>query len=108
MKTPYLQPRADFLSQYVRRVVDAEFDELLPALPAIVLDGPKAVGKTSTALQRAATVRRLDDPAQRRIAEASPASVLHGARPVLLDERQRVPAVWDAVRRCLGHDGRAR
>lgn len=86
---------------YLRRVVDGELDELLPALPAISLEGAKGVGKTETALQRAATVYRLDDPAQQAIAEADPQQLLRGERPILLDEWQRVPAIWDAVRRAV-------
>ena len=86
---------------YLRRIVDSELDELVPALPAIALEGAKGVGKTETALQRAATVHRLDDPAQRVIAEAAPGRLLEGTRPVLLDEWQRVPPVWDGVRRAV-------
>lgn len=96
-------PRS-FTSGYVPRVIDGELDRLLPALPAIFLDGPKGVGKTSTCLQRAATVRRLDKPAQRAIAEADPDAALAGDTPVLLDEWQRVPAVWDAVKRHVDSD----
>jgi predicted AAA+ superfamily ATPase len=92
------------MTDYLRRVVDAELDELMPALPAIVLDGPKGVGKTATARRRAASIHVLDDPAQRAIAEADPATVLSGAAPVLIDEWQRVPSVWDAVRRAVDHD----
>lgn len=86
---------------YLRRVVDVELDELAPSLPAIALEGAKGVGKTETALQRAATVHRLDDPAQRAIAQAAPDRLLDGPRPVLLDEWQRVPPVWDGVRRAV-------
>ena len=86
---------------YLRRVVDRELDELVPALPAIALEGAKGVGKTETALRRAATVHRLDDPAQRAIAEAAPSRLLEGDRPVLLDEWQRVPPLWDGVRRAV-------
>ena len=86
---------------YLRRVVDDELDELAPSLPAIAIEGAKGVGKTETALQRAVTVHRLDDPAQRAIAQAAPDRILDGPRPVLLDEWQRVPSVWDGVRRAV-------
>lgn len=92
--------------KYLPRVVDAELDELLARLPAIAIDGAKGVGKTSTALRRARTARRLDDPAQRALAQADPARVLDGQPPVLLDEWQRVPAVWDFVRRAVDEDRR--
>jgi predicted AAA+ superfamily ATPase len=84
---------------YLRRTIDDELDELVGALPALALEGPKGVGKTATAQRRAATIVRLDEPAQRQIAEAEPGRVLAGEGPVLLDEWQHVPALWDAVRR---------
>jgi uncharacterized protein len=89
---------------YVRRVIDDELDELLSGLPAVTIEGPKAVGKTETAMQRAATVRRLDDQAQALLARADPARAVSGNPPVLLDEWQRVPEVWDAVRRSVDED----
>jgi hypothetical protein len=52
------------LLAYIRRVVDGELDSLMTALPAIALEGPKAIGKTQTAVQRSATIHRLDDAAQ--------------------------------------------
>jgi uncharacterized protein len=84
---------------YSPRLVDTELDELLRGLPAIALEGPKGVGKTATAERRANTVFRLDVPAQRQIAEADPDAILGGEPPILVDEWQHVPAVWDAIRR---------
>lgn len=89
------------MTDYLPRTVDAELDELLASLPALALEGPKGVGKTATARRRARTVVELDDPAQHAIAKADPTAVLTGTPPVLLDEWQRVPAVWDAVRRAV-------
>jgi len=89
---------------YIRRVIDDELDDLLTGLPAVTVEGPKAVGKTETALQRAETVRRFDDPAQASVARADPTRAVSGSPPVLLDEWQRVPEVWDAVRRAVDSD----
>lgn len=91
----------DFGTGYVRRVVDDELDAVLPQLPAVMLDGPKGVGKTETALRRAETVWRLDDLAHLAIVEADPSIVVADTAPVLLDEWQRFPAVWDAVKRAV-------
>ncbi len=91
---------------YIRRVIDEELDELLGGLPAVSVEGPKAVGKTETAIQRAKTVRRFDDPAQASVARADPARAVTGDPPVLLDEWQRVPEVWDAVRRSVDAEPR--
>lgn len=89
---------------YNRRIIDDELDELLPALPAIAIEGPKAVGKTETAVQRARTVRRLDDRDQADLVRADPKRATSGVPPVLLDEWQRVPETWDAVRRAVDTD----
>jgi hypothetical protein len=96
--------RHDFRVRYVRRVVDEVLDGLLPALPAVLLDGPKAVGKTATALQRSTTVWRLSRPAQASVVSADPQQALDGPPPVLLDEYQRVPALFDAVREAVDED----
>ncbi|GAB3251785.1 ATP-binding protein [Arthrobacter pigmenti] len=84
---------------YIERTVDRELDELLPVAPAIALDGPKGVGKTGTARRRVDTTWFLDDPAQREVARADfdLASVPPGS--ILLDEWQKLPQVWDSVRR---------
>jgi len=89
---------------YRTRVVDGELDELLPGLPAISLDGPKGVGKTATAVRRAGTVFGLDDPAQCELLRADPGRLDRSPAPVLIDEWQREPAVWDLVRRSVDRD----
>lgn len=89
---------------YRRRVVDDELDELLPGLAAISLEGPKGVGKTATALTRAATVHRLDDIGHRQILEADPGRLDRGPTPILVDEWQRWQPSWDIVRRSVDTD----
>lgn len=89
------------METYLRRVIDSELDELLPGLPAIALEGPKGVGKTVTAMRRATTVHRLDDPTERAVLLASPRRIVDGTPPILVDEWQRYPASWDLVRRAV-------
>ena len=86
---------------YRPRIIDEELDELLPGLPAIAIAGPKAVGKTVTAARRAATVYRLDQESQRSIIEGDTSQVVEGEPPILIDEWQRVPPVFDRVRRAV-------
>ncbi len=93
-----------FLRGYQRRIVDAELDQLLPHLPAILLDGPKGVGKTSTATQRCASERRLDHEATRVVVAADPTVIANDPRPLLLDEWHLVRPVWDVVRRLVDAD----
>lgn len=88
-------------SKYRRRAVDDLLDALQPTLPAIAIEGPRAVGKTTTALQRAATVHRLDDPATLELARSEPSRLISGETPILLDEWQRHPETWDVVRRAV-------
>lgn len=73
----------------------------MAGLPAIALEGPKAVGKTATALRRAATVYSMDDEDERSIAQADPSRLLEGEPPVLIDEWQRLPESFDRVRRAV-------
>jgi len=85
--------------KYRPRVVDEALRGRLRATGAVLLEGPKACGKTSTARQQAASEVRLDaDLAMRRAGLAEPSILLQGPTPRLIDEWQRVPAVWDAVR----------
>lgn len=86
---------------YLVRAIDSDLDELREQAPAVAIDGPKGVGKTDTAWRRANHVWLLDDPAQRRLAEADFqfASVPTGT--LLIDEWQQAPSVWDAVRRSV-------
>lgn len=86
---------------YTPRVVETEIDELMSGLAAVALEGPKGVGKTATAERRATTIYRMDDDAQRQLVSASPKVALQAAPPVLIDEWQRLPQVWDAVRRSV-------
>lgn len=86
---------------YRRRILDDELDSLLQGLPAVAIEGAKAVGKTATASQRAPIMFQLDDPAQRAIAEADLDRLVSGSVPALIDEWQHVPAVWDRVRRAV-------
>ncbi len=96
----------DFMSGYAHRVVDDELDELFDQLPAVLLDGPKGVGKTATARQWGPVEWSLDDRDQRAVVEADPRIVIGSGKgkPVLVDEWQRVPAVFDAVRRAVDAD----
>ena len=80
---------------------------LLAELPAVMLIGARATGKTTTAKRHAATVVRLDRDAESAAFRADPDSALRGlAEPVLLDEWQEVPTVLGAVKRSVDDDAR--
>lgn len=89
--------------KYLPRSIDAVLDAYLAGLAAVALEGPKGVGKTATAVRRARTVWSLDDPAQQAVIAAHPSQALSDP-PVLIDEWQLAPSVWDAVRRAVDGD----
>ena len=87
---------------YHSRVVDRELEARLEATGAVVIEGPRACGKTTTAQQIAASEVRLDvDDVARRLASLEPARVLIGGVPRLIDEWQLEPAIWNHVRRAV-------
>ena len=83
---------------YRRRVLDATLDDFLSSFSAIALEGAKGVGKTAMARQRAATEFKLDEPGSLAVVQADHQRVLRADPPVLIDEWQRHPPIWDAVR----------
>ena len=95
---------SDFRHGYVRRVVDAQLDALLPQLPALLLDGPKAVGKTATAEQRARTVWSLHRPAVAAAVAADPIAAIEADPLVLVDAYQRVEPLWEEVKDSVDRD----
>ncbi|WP_375001732.1 ATP-binding protein [Aeromicrobium sp. CTD01-1L150] len=86
-------------------MIDDVIDDLFPDLAAIALEGAKGVGKTATGSQRATTVLSLDRPGQREIVAADLDYITQVPQPVLIDEWQLEPSVWDRVRRAVDSDG---
>jgi predicted AAA+ superfamily ATPase len=87
---------------YLHRVVDGLFDDLFGQVAAIMITGPRGCGKTTTAMRRAASLVRLDDPLQALAFRAAPDLVLaENQEPVLIDEWQEVPEVLGAVKRAV-------
>ena len=87
---------------YRPRICDAELDHRLQVAGAVVIEGPRACGKTATARQAAASEVLLDvDKDARRSAAIDPKLVLAGDAPRLIDEWQIEPALWNHVRRTV-------
>lgn len=89
---------------YRRRIIDETLDALFPHLAAIALEGAKGVGKTATATQRASTVLSLNDPNEHAALAGNLDLVTQVPPPVLIDEWQLQPSVWDRVRRAVDDD----
>ena len=92
---------------YIARLLDVRISALLTALPALLITGPRAAGKTTTARRHASTVIRLDREAEAAAFRADPDAALRGHRePLLLDEWQTVPSVLGAIKRAIDDDPR--
>ena len=93
---------------YRPRLADAALDDLLRAVGAVVIEGPRGCGKTATARHAAASevLLDIDDPA-RAAGLLEPGLLLDGDRPRLIDEWQLVPAVWNQVRHAVDAGGGA-
>lgn len=90
------------LQNYLPRIMDAKIEEYLKTFGAVCVEGSKWCGKTWTSLFHSNSKIFIGDPAgnfqNRRLAEMSPALILEGEKPRLIDEWQEVPPIWDAVR----------
>lgn len=93
---------------YRPRLIEDRLDTLMRAFGCVEINGPKWCGKTWTALSRAASVTKLDEPSEREAAEIDPSLALIGETPHLVDEWQEVPEVWDAARRYVDSSGNQR
>ncbi|MBI5477646.1 MAG: ATP-binding protein [Deltaproteobacteria bacterium] len=92
---------------YQPRLIDGLIATLLGELPALLVVGPRASGKTTTAARHARTIVRLDREAEAVAVRADPDAVLRTLpEPVLLDEWQLVPGVLGAVKRAVDADPR--
>jgi len=85
--------------QYRSRVVDAVVAEALATAGAVLVEGPRACGKTMTCVNAAASCAFLDDPDVEQLLSIAPKSLLEGEAPRLLDEWQLAPQLWNLVRR---------
>lgn len=87
---------------YSPRIMDTQLKEALGVLGAVVIEGPRACGKTSTALQFSNSSVLFDtDENAKELANQSPQSLLEGETPRLFDEWQLAPVIWNHVRRAV-------
>lgn len=90
------------MDKYIGRCIDRLVKRDLGIFGAVLIQGPKWCGKTTTAQRFAASSLSLSDPAggfaARQLAELDPAQAVAGPTPRLIDEWQEVPKIWDAAR----------
>lgn len=88
--------------EYIKRYVDDELKDILECMGAVLIVGPKWCGKTTTATQFVKTIIELQHPTLGKsyieLADVDPLLLLDGEKPLLIDEWQMAPELWDAVR----------
>lgn len=90
------------LDLYKNRIVEKQIDEYMSTFGAICIEGPKWCGKTWTATFKSKEQFFLLDPSNnfsnKKLAEISPTSILLRDKPLLVDEWQEVPSIWDTIK----------
>lgn len=90
------------MKEYNYRIVDSLLQDKLEAKGAVLIEGPKWCGKTTTASQKAASILHMDNPTEKEqnlaLAKLNPLRLLKGAAPRLIDEWQIAPTLWDSIR----------
>lgn len=94
---------------YKKRIIDKEIEKQLLTIGAIVIRGPKWCGKTTTAKQFSNSMISLQDPDNadryKEIAENKVSILLKGEKPLLIDEWQEIPKIWNGVRYNIDEEG---
>ena len=97
------------MKNYRKRIADDILKRKLEGKGAVLIEGPKWCGKTTTAEQIAASILYMDDPEKKEqnitMSELNPKRLLKGAAPRLIDEWQLAPKLWDAIRFEVDHRG---
>ncbi|MBQ9641619.1 MAG: ATP-binding protein [Bacteroidaceae bacterium] len=97
------------MKKYKKRIADGILKNKLEGMGAVLIEGPKWCGKTTTAEQHARSIVYMDDSGEGtdwvQLANINPAGVLAGDTPRLIDEWQMAPKLWDAVRYQVDHRG---
>ena len=95
------------MKDYKKRRADRILKNKLEGKGAILIEGPKWCGKTTTAEQLASSVLYMDDPQRKNqnimMSEINPGRLLQGSTPRLIDEWQLAPKLWDAIRFEVDH-----
>ena len=95
------------MDTYRKRIADEILKRKLAGKGAVLIEGPKWCGKTTTAEQMASSVIYMDEPSRKEqniaLSELNPKLLLNGANPRLIDEWQLAPKLWDAIRFEVDH-----
>ena len=95
---------------YLPRIVDKEIDELMEIMGAILIEGCKWCGKSTTGFHHAKSIIEFQNPDSKQeydeIKNTKPSLFLNGEKPRMFDEWQMYPVVWDSIRTDVDHSGK--
>lgn len=95
--------------KYLSRVVDSEISELMEIMGAVLIEGCKWCGKSTTGSYHAKSIIEFQNPDRRQefddIKNTKPSLFLNGDKPRMFDEWQMYPVVWDSIRTDVDHSG---
>lgn len=95
--------------KYLPRIVDSEIDELMQIMGAVLIEGCKWCGKSTTGSYHAKSIIEFQNPDRKQeydeIRNTKPSLFLNGEKPRMFDEWQMYPVVWDSVRTDVDHTG---
>ena len=97
------------MKRYIPRIIDDTLKNKLEYMGAVVIEGPKWCGKSTTAKQFSNSILELQDPDKKiqydNISDTKPSLFLEGDKPRLFDEWQMYPVIWDSIRTDIDHTG---
>lgn len=97
------------MKKYLTRVVDNEIKDILDIMGAVLIEGCKWCGKSTTAKQHSKSMLEFQNPDKKEefnnIKNTKPSLFLDGEKPRLFDEWQMYPVIWDCIRTDIDHTG---
>ena len=97
------------MEKYIPRIIDKEIDDLLKIMGAVLIEGCKWCGKSTTGAKHAKSIIELQNPNNQeeynQINNTKPSLFLNGEKPRMFDEWQMYPVIWDAIRTDVDHTG---
>lgn len=97
------------MKEYLPRIVDKELEEILDIMGAVLIEGCKWCGKSTTGRQHAKSMLEFQNPDRKEefdnIKNTKPSLFLDGDKPRLFDEWQMYPVIWDCIRTDIDHTG---
>ena len=94
------------INNYIERIIEKEIQETMEAVGCVVIEGPKACGKSTTAQVFSKTIVELQQPKEfqrMQLLISNGGDIFNKEKPILFDEWQKIPELWDMIRADVDH-----